>query len=329
MKAIVQHRFGLPSEPGVLELRGDVDKPTLSDDGALVRVHAASLNAADSHLLAAPPPLRLLFGMGLRAPRRKVPGTDFAGTVEAVGPAVTDLRIGDEVFGARSGAFAEYVDVRRAVVRKPANATFEEAAALPVAGLTALQGLRDHGHIQAGQKVLINGASGGVGTFAVQLAKAFGAQVTAVCSTGKVEVARSLGADRVVDYTKEDFTRGGERYDLLLDVAGSRSWAEYRRILTDDGTFVGTGIAGAKGNRFIGPLGHIAAMRVATLGARHKVALFWIAKVNRPDLETLGELLAAGKLRSVIDRRYPLAEVPAALEYLRQGHARGKVVITI
>jgi NADPH:quinone reductase-like Zn-dependent oxidoreductase len=266
--------------------------------------------------------------MGVRTPKRRVPGGDFAGTVEEAGPAMTDLKVGDEVFGVRSGAFAEHIAARRAVVRKPENVTFEEAAAVPVAGLTALQGLRDHGGLRTGQRVLINGASGGVGTFAVQIAKAMGAEVTAVCSTGKVEQARELGADRVIDYTTEDFTRGGERYDVLFDNAGSRSWPEYRRVLADDGAYVGVGIAGVGGGAF-GLMRHIVTMRVATLRARQRVALLWISKVNRDDLQTLAELLESGKVRPAIDRRYPLAETPAAMEYVHEGHARGKVVIVI
>ena len=328
MRAIVQGRFGQAKAPGVLELRDDVERPAVPEDGVLVRVRAASVNAMDAHMMGPPLPLRAAFRMGVFTPKRRVPGGDFAGTIEAVGPAATDFAVGDEVFGARSGAFAEYVVARRAVVRKPANVTFAEAAAVPVAGLTALQGLRDHGGLRARHKVLINGASGGVGTFAVQIAKALGGTVTAVCSTGNVEQARELGADRVIDYMKEDFTRSGERYDVLFDNAGSRSWGEYKRVLADDGAYVGVGIAGVGGGA-LGLVSHIVTMKVATLGARQKVALLWIANVNRADLETLAGMLESGKVRSAIDRRYPLAETAAAMEYVHEGHARGKVVITV
>ncbi|MBI3970426.1 MAG: NAD(P)-dependent alcohol dehydrogenase [Chloroflexi bacterium] len=324
MRAIVHHKYGPPDSPDVLELR-DVDTPPLTEDGVLVRVRASSVNRAEWYAVTGTPYAGRVV-MGLRKPKRDVPGVDFAGTVEAVGSSVTEFRLGDDVFGARSGALAEYVCVRKAVVPKPANLTFEQAAAVPTAAVTALQGLRDQGQIRPGQKVLINGASGGVGTFAVQLAKAFGAEVTGVCSTRNVDLVHSLGADHVVDYTQEDFTRSGQRYDLLFDVAGSRSWSECRRVLADKAIVV---IAGApKGNRWIGPLGHLAKVLLASLGASQKV-VFFIAKFNREDLAVLQELLAAGKVTPVIDRRYTLREVPAALRYLGEGHAQGKVVITV
>jgi NADPH:quinone reductase-like Zn-dependent oxidoreductase len=322
MKAIVQHRYGAP---GTLELR-DVDRPACSDDGVLVRVRASSVNPAEWYAVTGRPYIARP-AMGPRRPKQAVPGVDFAGTVEAVGGAVTGLRPGDAVFGGTSGgAFAEYVLVRQAVVPKPANLTFEQAAAVPTAAVTALQGLRDEGRIRPGQKVLVNGASGGVGTFAVQLARAFGAEATGVCSTSKVDLVRSLGADHVVDYTREDFTRAGQRYDLLLDVAGSRSWSDYKRVLGRGATLVLVG--GPKTNRWMGPLAHVASVRLASLGAGRKV-VFFVAKFNREDFLVLRELLEAGTVTPVIDRRYPLSEVPEALSYLGEGHARGKVVITV
>ncbi len=265
---------------------------------------------------------------GLLKPRDSRVGTDFAGEVESVGRAVTSFRSGDEVFGARSGAFAEYVTVRadRAIAPMPRGMSFEEAAAVPVAAITALQGLRDKGRLEAGQEVLINGASGGVGTFAVQIAKALGGEVTAVCSTRNVELARSLGADHVVDYAQEDFTRGDRRYDLLLDVAGSRSFSECKRVLEPHGRVVVVG--GPKGTRALGPLGHIVAMRMGSVGAS-QVVTFFLAKIERDDLELLRELLETGSVRSVVDRRYELSEVADAFSYLGEGHARGKIVLTV
>jgi NADPH:quinone reductase-like Zn-dependent oxidoreductase len=323
MKAIVHHRYGAP---GVLELR-EVDPPALTDDGALVRVRAASLNPADWYAVTGTPYVARPV-MGLRRPNDAVPGVDFAGTVEAVGAGVTDLQPGDAVFGgASSGALAEYVCVRwQTVAPKPANLTFEQAAAVPTAAVTALQGLRDKGRIRPGQKVLVNGASGGVGTFAVQLAKAFGAEVTGVCSTSNVDLVRSLGADQVIDYTREDFTRNGRRYDLLLDVAGSRPWRECRRVLSDKATLVLAG--GPKTNRWLGPLGHVAGVRLASLGASQKT-VFFIAKFNQDDFLALHRLLEAGAVTPVIDRRYALSDLPEALRYLGDGHARGKVVISV
>jgi NADPH:quinone reductase-like Zn-dependent oxidoreductase len=322
MKAIVHHRYG---GPGALELR-DVDKPALTDDGVLVRVRASSVNPAEWYAVTGRPYLARP-AMGLLRPKQAVPGADFAGTVEAVGRAVTELRPGDAVFGGgSSGAFAEYVCVRKAVAPKPANLTFEQAAAVPTAAVTALRGLRDQGGIQPGQKVLVNGASGGVGTFAVQLAKAFGAEVTGVCSTRNVDLVRSIGADHVIDYTREDFTRSGQRYDLLLDVAGNRPWPECRRVLDHKATLVLVG--GPKANRWLGPLGHVASVRVASLGASQKV-VFFVAKFNREDFVVLRELLEAGKVTPVIDRQYALSELPEALRYLGGGHARGKVVISV
>jgi NADPH:quinone reductase-like Zn-dependent oxidoreductase len=320
MKAIVRSAYG---SPDVLELQ-DVEKPDLTDDGVLVRVRAASVNRVDWYALTGRPwiarPLT-----GLRRPKSPLIGADFAGTVEAVGGDVAQFRPGDEVFG-RGGAFAEYVCAGSAVALKPDNLTFEEAAAVPLAALTALQGLRDHGQIQPGQKVLINGASGGVGTFAVQIAKALGAEVTAVCSTRNVDRVRSLGADHVVDYTRDDFTRSDQRYDLLFDNAGSRSWSACRRVLEQHATVVLVG--GPKANRLIGPLGHVVKVKLAALPGRRK-AVFFIANLNQPDMAVLRELLEAGKMTPVIDRRYELSEAADALRYMGEGHSQGKIVITV
>jgi len=321
MKAIVHDRYG---SPDVLELQ-EVEKPNVTDDGVLVRVRAASVNPADWYGMTGLPYVGRAL-MGLFKPKQRVLGVDFAGTVEAVGEDITEFRPGDDVFGGRSGSFAEYVCVRNAVVLKPANVTFEQAAAVPIAALTALQGLRDKGQVQPGHKVLINGASGGVGTFAVQIAKALGAEVTGVCSTRNVDLVRSIGADHVIDYTREDFTRNDRRYDLMLDVAGSRSWSECRRVLNPQATLV---IVGApKGNRLIGPLSHIVKVRLAALRSSQRV-VFFIAKVNKADMEVLQELLEAGKVTPVIDRRYELSEAADAFRYLGEGHARGKIVITV
>ena len=320
MKAIVCSSYG---RPDVLEL-AEVEKPALADDLVLVKVRAASVNPADWYGVAGP--LIVRPSTGLFKPRSDRTGIDFAGTVEAVGKNVTHVSPGDDVFGARSGALAEYVTVRDAVVAKPANLTFEEAAAVPVAAITALQGLRDKGQLQAGQQVLINGASGGVGTFAIQIAKTLGAEVTAVCSTGNVEQARSLGADHVVDYTREDFTHSDRRYDLLLDVAGGKSWSQLRRVLTQDATVV---IVGAQKRRLVGPIGHIVRLRVASLLRGSQKAVFFIAKTNRADMEILRELLETGEVKPVVDRRYELAETADAFRYLGEGHARGKVIVTV
>ncbi|MHB1244379.1 MAG: NAD(P)-dependent alcohol dehydrogenase [Gaiellaceae bacterium] len=321
MKAIMRSAFG---SPDVLELR-ETEQPVPGDDETLVRVRAASVNPADWYGVTGRPYVGRV-SMGLRKPKVARVGTDFAGTVEAVGMDVTHVQPGDEVFGARSGALAEYVCVRDAVARKPADVTFEQAAAVPVAAITALQGLRDKGGLRAGQRVLVNGASGGVGTFAVQIAKALGAEVTGVCSTRNVELVRSLGADHVVDYTREDFTRSGRRYDLLLDVAGSRSWSACKRVLEPKATLV---IVGApKGTPLLGPLSHVIRLRLASVGSSRKV-LFFIAKLNRTDLDVLRELIEAGKVTPFVDRIYPLSDTVEAFRYLGEGHARGKVVVTL
>jgi NADPH:quinone reductase-like Zn-dependent oxidoreductase len=321
MRAVAHDKFG---SPDVLEL-GEVDRPDLEDDGVLVKVRAASINPADWYGLTGRPYVARP-QVGLRKPRSNRLGIDLAGTVEAVGTNITQFRAGDEVFGARSGALADYVCVRSAIAPKPANLTFEEAAAVPVAALTALQGLRDKGRLQPGQKVLINGASGGVGTFAVQIAKTLGAEVTGVCSPGNVDLARSLGADHVIDYTREDFTRSRNRYDLLLDVAGSRSWSECRRVLTPEAILV---IVGApKGSPLMGPLSQIVKVRLAAALRGSQKAVFFLAKMNKEDMEVIRGLLEAGKVKPVIDRRYELSEIADAFRYLGEGHARGKIVIT-
>jgi NADPH:quinone reductase-like Zn-dependent oxidoreductase len=323
MKAIVYEKYG---PPDVLELR-EIDKPAVADDGVLVRVHASSVNPVDWFTMMGKPYIARLQA-GLRKPKRTTLGTDFAGTVEAVGRSVEQFRPGDEVSGAQAGAFAEYVCVPEdgTVVPKPAGVTFEQAATLPVAATTALQGLRDKGRLQAGQKVLINGASGGVGTFAVQIAKALGAEVTGVCSTANVELVGSLGADHVIDYTRDDFTLGGQRYDLMLDNAGSRSWSDCKRVLADKAILVAVG--GPKDNRFLGPASHMIKVRLASIGAS-QTAVLHPAKLNRDDLLALYDLLETGKVTPVIDRRYELSEISEALDYVGERHARGKVVITI
>ena len=321
MKAIVHTTYG---SPDVLELR-EIEKPDVADDGVLVRVRAASVNPADWYGITGRPWLARPM-MGLRKPKSPDVAADFAGTVEAVGKDVTQVRPGDDVFG-RSGTFAEYVCAPEdRVVLKPATVTFEQAAAVPVAALTALQALRDKGQVEPGHKVLVNGASGGVGTFAVQIAKALGAEVTAVCSTRNVDLVRSLGADRVIDYTRQDFTRTDQRYDLLLDIAGSRSWREVRRVLHPQATLVIIGAS--KGTRLLGPLSHIVKVKLASVRSSRKV-VFFVAKIVKPDLEVLRELLESGQVTPVVDRRYELSETADAFRYLGEGHAQGKLVITV
>jgi NADPH:quinone reductase-like Zn-dependent oxidoreductase len=322
MRAMVYDEYG---SPDVLELR-EADPPVLTDGGVLVRVRAASINPYDWHVLTGTPYL-VRPEVGLRKPKRGVLGVDFAGTVEAVGRDIQEFQPGDEVFGARNGSLAEYVCVSKAMVRKPANLTFEQAAAVPLAALTALQGLRDKGQIQAGHKVLINGASGGVGTFAVQIAKSFGAEVTGVCSSPNVDIVRSIGADRVIDYAQEDFTTGEERYDLMLDIAGNRPWSDCKRVLGDKAIWVLVG--GPKTNRWIGPMGHAMKLRLASMGDSRTVVAPFLANFNKQDVATLKELLEAGRMTPVIDRQYALSESSEALRYLGEGHAKGKVVITV
>ncbi len=322
MKAIVYHKYG---SPDVLELQ-EVDKPVVKDDEVLVRVHAASVNPADCALLTGTPYIVRIMGFGLLKPKNSVPGLDVAGRVEAVGRNVTQFQPGDEVFGQNSMAYAEYVCVPEdGIVLKPANLTFEQAAAVPLAAITALQGLRDKGQIQPGQRVLINGASGGVGTFAVQIAKSFGAEVTGVCSTRNVDMVRSIGADQVIDYTQEDFTQSGQRYDLMLDLVGNRSLSDCRRVLNPKGVYVSIG---AQAGDWIGPLTHVSKVLLSSLvGSQKMVPL--LAEQTKSDLVVLQELLEAGKVTPVIDRRYTLREVPEALRYQGEGHAQGKTVITV
>ena len=323
MKAIVQDTYG---STDVLELR-DIDKPEIADDQVLVRVHAAGVDRGVWHVMTGLPyPVRLA-GYGLRAPKTPVPGMDLAGVVEAVGKDVTRFRPGDEVFGIGKGTFAEYARApENKLAPKPANLTFEQAAAVAISGLTALQGLRDHGRVEPGQKVLITGASGGVGTFAVQLAKAFGAEVTGVCSTTKVDMVRALGADRVIDYTREDFADGQRRYDVILDIGGNPSLSRLRRALAPKGTLVIVG--GETGGRWLG--GYDRQLRALLLSrfVSQKLATF-ISRENYQDLIALKELIESGKITPVIDRTYPLTEAPQAIRYLEQGHARGKLVITV
>jgi NADPH:quinone reductase-like Zn-dependent oxidoreductase len=332
MKAMVQRRYG---QPDVLTLE-DADPPAVDDGGILVRVKAASVNPYDWHHVTGTPYI-VRASAGARAPKAAVPGMDVAGQVEAVGRDVTEFRPGDEVFGLRRGAFAEYVSgPAEAFVAKPANLTFEQAAAVPLAGLTALRGLRDSGRLRPGHRVLVNGASGGVGTFAVQLAKAFGAEVTGVCSPRNVDAVRALGADHVIDYTRHDFVASGKRYDLILDIAGNRSVADRRRALRPDGSLVVIG--GPKHNRWTGPLGSLLIVLAAAPFGRQRMVGMLVTddtarpapcRKRRPDLVTLRDLHGAGAVTPVIERTYPLPDVPEALRYVGAGHARGKIVITV
>ena len=319
MKAITYSEYG---SPDVLKLT-EVEKPTPKEREVLIRIRAASVNPLDWRLLRGKPVFTRLMIGGLRRPKITRPGVDVAGQVEAVGRSVTGFKPGDEVFGVCRGAFAEYacaVDEKLAL--KPASISFEEAAAVPVAAISALQALRDKGGIRPGQKVLIEGASGGVGTFAIQIAKRFGADVTAVCSTGNVERARSLGADHVIDYTREDFTRSGQPYDLIIGANSHRPIFDYRRALGRNGTYVmiGGGWSQILQGMFLGPL-------LSWTGSRKMT--FFMARIARKDLAFLGDLLVAGKLVPVIDRRYPLRDVAEGVRYLEDGHAKGKVVITV
>lgn len=318
MKAIVCHNYGPPE---VLKYE-ETEKPVPRDDEVLIRVKAASVNPVDRLFRGKPYVLRLM--TGLRKPKDSRVGTDVAGQVEAAGRNVTQFKPGDEVFGVCKGAFAEYActsEARLAV--KPANVSFEQAASAPVAALTALQGLRDKGRIQRGQKALINGASGGVGTFAVQIAKALGADVTGICSTRNVEIARSIGADRVIDYTQENCTDNTQRYDLIFDLVSNHSLARCRKLLSPKGTCV---IGGAKNPWLI--LARAVAAPVLSRLFSERFVVF-VAKMKREDLNVIGELIGSGKMRPVIDRRYKLNEVPEAIRYLEEGHAQGKIVITL
>src|SRR2546425_8746103 len=326
MKAILCRR---PGRPEVLELE-EIEKPSIAEDGVLIRVHAASINPVDFFPMSRAAYTARLVSEGLHA-RPVVLGTDFAGTVEAVGTSVTAFKPGDEVFGGKDRAtFAEYVSIPAtgAVVAKPASVTYEQAAGVPVAAITALQALRDHGRVRQGQKVLINGASGGVGSFAVQIAKAFGAHVTAVCSPRNVETARALGADGVIDYTREDFTRSGESYDLMIDIAGNHSWSECKRVLAPTGIMVAAGGSAHTVWGASSTIRHLIGVRLASVRGTRKVALF-IAKLNKADLLVLQKLLVEGKITPVIDRCYELNRVPEAFNYMGEGHAKGKIIINV
>jgi NADPH:quinone reductase-like Zn-dependent oxidoreductase len=323
MKAIVRDTYG---SADVLELR-DIDKPEIADDEVLVHVHAAGMDRGVWHVMTGLPyPIRLA-GYGLRAPNNPVIGSDVAGVVEAVGKNVRRLQPGDEVFGIGKGTFAEYAGAPQdKLVPKPENLTFEQAAVVAISGLPALQGLRDHGKVRPGQGVLVIGASGGVGTYAVQIAKALGAQVTGVCSTTKVEMVRSIGADHVIDYTREDFTEGDQRYDLILDIGGNSSLARLRRALVPRGTLVITG--GEGGGRWLGGTDRQIRALMLSPFVGQKLGTF-ISKENHEDMIVLKELIESGKVAPVIDRTYPLSQVPEAIRYLQEGHAQGKVVITV
>ena len=319
MRAFARDRYG---SPDVLELQ-EVAKPELTDEGVLVRVHATSVNAYDWHMLRGKPYIARL-DEGVRRPKSSILGLDVAGIVEAVGAAVTHVKPGDRVFGSRSGAFAEYVS-GRSMVSMPANLTFEQAAAVPVAGQTALQGLRDRAGVKAGQRVLINGAGGGVGTFAVQIAKAYGAEVTAVTGPRRVEMVRSIGADRIIDYTTDDFTRDGQRYDVIFDVGGNRPLSHLRRALTPDGTAI---LVAPAAGQWIGPIARVIGAVVTSRFRPQKVRPF-LSSVSRDDLLVLKDLVESGKVTPVVDRVYPFEEVPEAIRHVEGGHAAGKVVISL
>ena len=321
MKAIVYHKYG---SPDVLELQ-DIDMPVVNDDDVLVRVRAASLNPYDWHFMRGEPRFMRLIS-GLRKPKSSRLGVDMAGEVESVGKQVTQFQPGDEVFGMGQGSFGEYVCVsEESLVGKPANITFEQAAAVYMAASTALQGLRDRGGIQPGHKVLINGASGGVGTFAVQIAKSFGAEVTAVCSTRNVDMVRSIGADHVVDYTQEDFTQGERRYDLMFDTIGNHSLATCRALLVSGGKYL---MVGMPTGRWIQPLPRVIGASLLSLFMGKKMVLV-NTKLSHDDLHTLKGLLEDGEIKPIIDRTYELSEIQIAIQYLEEGHAQGKVVITV
>lgn len=335
-----RHAAGAPRDPvqayfycgygtsEVLHLE-TIEKPVPADNQVLVRVRAASVNPLDWHFMRGTPYFMRMMA-GLRVPEVTRIGVDFAGTVEAAGKDVKRFKVGDDLFGSRTGAFGQYVVVREAgsVAVKPAAVTFEQAAAVPVAGITALQALRDQGHLKAGEKVLINGASGGVGTFMVQIARSFDAHVTGVCSGRNAELVRSLGAEKVVDYTREDFTQGAERYDLIVDNVGTRPLNELRRALTPQGRLVLVGGGGPNDGKWIGPMWNVLGAKVLDPFVSQEVG-FMMAETTPSDLALLGDLIAQGKITPVIDRTYPLGDLPKAMDYLEAGHARGKVIITV
>jgi NADPH:quinone reductase-like Zn-dependent oxidoreductase len=323
MKAIVKDRYG---SVDVLELR-DVEKPQPGDDEVLIRVHAAGVDPGVWHLMTGLPYMVRVMGFGFRKPKIRIRGVDAAGTVEAAGRNVIRLKQGEQVYGTCDGSFAEYACAKaERFAPKPSNLTFEQAAAVPVSGMTALNGLRDAGKLQPGQEVLIIGAAGGVGTYAVQLAKAFEARVTGVCSTSKAELVRDIGADEVIDYTREDFTHGSRQFDLILDTAGRRPLSQLRRALRPQGTLVIVG--GEGGDPWLGGFQRQIFAPVRSLFTEQKL-LGLISKESHKDLLTLRDLIEAGKLTPIIDRTYPLSDAPHAIRYLEQGHARGKVVLTV
>lgn len=323
MHAISYDRYG---SPDVLKY-GETAKPSPTDDQVLIKVRAASVNPYDWHFMRGQPYLVRIAAGGLRKPKDSRLGADMAGEIEAVGRNITQFNPGDRVFGSCKGAFAEYACASESkLVMKPDNVTFEQAASVPIAAFTALQGLRDKGHIQPGQKVLINGAAGGVGTFAVQIAKSYGAEVTGVCSTRNAEMVRSIGADQVVDYTQEDFTKSAPRYDVILDCVGNHSFSECRRVLNPRGIYLATG--GTTDNWMIGPLASAIKALVLSWFVGQKPVMV-LAKPSQEDLAIMGELMSTRKVTPVIDRSYTLREVPDAIRYLEQGHAQGKVVITV
>jgi NADPH:quinone reductase-like Zn-dependent oxidoreductase len=324
MKAIFYHQYG---QPDVLQCE-EIATPAPNDNEVLIKVRAASVNPLDWHMMRGTPYIgRIAFG--LRKPKLTRPGVDVSGQVEAVGKNVTEFKPSDAVFGSCRGAFAEYVCASEsALVTKPNSLTFEQAACVPVAGYTALQGLRDKGQLQPGQKVLIDGASGGVGTFAVQVAKSYGAHVTAVCSTINVAMVRSIGADRVIDYTREDFTQSSQRYDLFFDLVANHPLSARRRVLSPKGVYIGAGVLGVKGDSVIGPLaGVVHTLMLSWFGSQRMVVL--LAKRNKSDLIFMRNLMQSGKVTPVIDRCYSMSEVSDAIRHLAQGYARGKIVITI
>src|SRR5437899_11416729 len=325
VKAVVYCDYGLAN----LKVE-NVEKPVPNDDQVLVRVRAASINPYDWHFIEGSPKVIRLIGIGLRKPKDTRLGVDFAGTVETVGKNVTQFKAGDEVFGGKGGAFGEYVTPRadRAIALKPANVTFEEAASVNIAGLTALQGVRDKGKVQPGQKVLINGASGGVGTFAVQIAKTYGAEVTGVCSTRNVDLVKSLGADHVIDYTKEDFTKSNEHYDAILDNVANHSLSECRHVLTPSGKYVMIGGGSANQQGWVGSMAKPFQAMVMSWFVNQQMGMM-MADANQKDLTVLAEMMQSGKLKPVIDRAYKLDQVPDAIRYVEEGHARGKVVISV
>ncbi|HET7706781.1 MAG TPA: NAD(P)-dependent alcohol dehydrogenase [Thermoanaerobaculia bacterium] len=321
MKAIVYCDYGSPE---VLKLE-TIEKPVPTDDQVLVKVHAASVNPLDYHYMRGTPFVMRLDG-GLRRPKTTRLGVDFAGTVEAVGKNVRELRAGDEVFGGRTGAFAEYIVASEGrLVRKPENISFEQAAAVPIAGVTALQALRDKAQVKPGQRVLINGASGGVGTFAVQIAKSLGAHVTAVSSTRNIELVRSLGADEAVDYTRQDYTKLGQQYDAIIDMVGNHPVSAHKKVLKPNGVYV---IVGGPKGKWLAPLDRIGSAAIQSRLGDQKFGMI-MAKITKDDLTVLSELMRSGKVTPVIDRRYPLSEVPEAVRYLETGRARGKVIINL